>query len=38
MAYQRKLGRTADQRKALLRNQVSNLISVSYTHLTLPTR
>ena len=26
MAYQRKLGRTADQRKALLRNQVSNLI------------
>ena len=26
MAYQRKLGRTADQRKALLRNQVTNLI------------
>ena len=26
MAYQRKLGRTADQRKALLHNQVSNLI------------
>ena len=26
MAHQRKLGRTADQRKALLRNQVTNLI------------
>ena len=26
MAYQRKLGRTAAQRKALLRNQVTNLI------------
>ena len=26
MAYQRKLGRTASQRKALLRNQVTNLI------------
>jgi len=26
MAYKRKLGRTADQRKALLRNQVTNLI------------
>ena len=26
MANQRKLGRTADQRKALLRNQVTNLI------------
>lgn len=26
MAYQRKLGRTADKRKALLRNQVTNLI------------
>ena len=26
MAYQRKLGRPADQRKALLRNQVTNLI------------
>lgn len=26
MATQRKLGRTADQRKALLRNQVTNLI------------
>ena len=26
MAYQRKLGRTADQRKALLRNQVTHLI------------
>jgi len=26
MAMQRKLGRTADQRKALLRNQVTNLI------------
>ncbi len=26
MAYQRKLGRTAGQRKALLRNQVTNLI------------
>ena len=26
MAIQRKLGRTADQRKALLRNQVTNLI------------
>ena len=24
MAHQRKLGRTADQRKALLRNQVTN--------------
>ena len=26
MAHQRKLGRTADQRKALLRNQVTNLL------------
>ena len=26
MAYQRKLGRTADQRKALLRGLVTNLI------------
>ena len=26
MATQRKLGRTADQRKALLRNQVTNLL------------
>ena len=26
MAYQRKLGRTASQRKALIRNQVTNLI------------
>ena len=29
MAYQRKLGRTADQRKALLRGLVTDLISVS---------
>ena len=40
MAGYRKLGRTSSQRKALLRNQVTDLLcygTVSYTHLTLPT-
>ena len=38
----RKLGKTSAQRKALLRQQVTDLLAngkmaVSYTHLTLPT-
>ena len=34
----RKLGKTTDQRKAMLRQQVTDLLdTVSYTHLTLPT-
>ena len=38
MAYQRKLGRTADQRKALLRNQVTNLIWYGRIETTLAVR